>query len=684
MKYKYKFNELDCANCANAIEQKLNSDKNIKTASVNFSKLSLIVETDLDKDVKKYVNNIIASVEPDSFVIDIGEESDTKKKVKNDILRLVTAIIIAVVGMIIGDSLLSKILIIISYILLLEKTTITAVKLLVRSRTINENLLVTISCIGAYLTNNIHEGLMVVILYEIGKILEEIAVNNSRRSISNLMDIKPEYANLKKGDEIKKVNPEQVKIDDIIVIKQGEKVPLDGIIVKGSAKLNTSALTGESKLSSVKAGDEVLSGTVNINGLFELKVTSAYTNSTVSRILELVETATDRKAKTETFVARMAKIYTPIVIILAILTAIILPLFFKVPSNVAIYRALVFLVVSCPCAIAISVPLSYFTGIGAASRAGILIKGSDYLDSLCAVNKIVFDKTGTITTGTFSDYNLKILDDNYKEDEIKQIYAKGEKLSNHPIAMSIVNLFNKNIKTNDVKNYKEISGKGVEFVLGEDKIKIGSSEFCNASKKDGYIYLNINDNNVAKLELLDGVKKGTKKTIATLKSMNITPKMFTGDSESIAKKIAKSVGIDDVSYEMLPEDKYKLLENVIKENSGKTAFVGDGINDAPSLALADIGISMGGVGSASAIEASDIVIMTDDLAKIPVGIKIAKKTNHIIKQNLLFAIGVKVLVLTLSTVGLASMWQAVFADTGVTLITILNTTRILKREKSKK
>lgn len=684
MKYKYKFNELDCANCANAIEQKLNSDKNIKTASVNFSKLSLIVETDLDKDVKKYVNNIIASVEPDSFVIDIGEESDTKKKVKNDILRLVTAIIIAVVGMIIGDSLLSKILIIISYILLLEKTTITAVKLLVRSRTINENLLVTISCIGAYLTNNIHEGLMVVILYEIGKILEEIAVNNSRRSISNLMDIKPEYANLKKGDEIKKVNPEQVKIDDIIVIKQGEKVPLDGIIVKGSAKLNTSALTGESKLSSVKAGDEVLSGTVNINGLFELKVTSAYTNSTVSRILELVETATDRKAKTETFVARMAKIYTPIVIILAILTAIILPLFFKVPSNVAIYRALVFLVVSCPCAIAISVPLSYFTGIGAASRLGILIKGSDYLDSLCAVNKIVFDKTGTITTGTFSDYNLKILDDNYKEDEIKQIYAKGEKLSNHPIAMSIVNLFNKNIKTNDVKNYKEISGKGVEFVLGEDKIKIGSSEFCNASKKDGYIYLNINDNNVAKLELLDGVKKGTKKTIATLKSMNITPKMFTGDSESIAKKIAKSVGIDDVSYEMLPEDKYKLLENVIKENSGKTAFVGDGINDAPSLALADIGISMGGVGSASAIEASDIVIMTDDLAKIPVGIKIAKKTNHIIKQNLLFAIGVKVLVLTLSTVGLASMWQAVFADTGVTLITILNTTRILKRKNFKK
>ena len=685
MKYKYKFNELDCANCANAIEQKLNSDKNIKTASVNFSKLSLIVETDLDKDVKKYVNNIIASVEPDSFVIDIGEESDTKKKVKNDILRLVTAIIIAVVGMIIGgDSLLSKILIIISYILLLEKTTITAVKLLVRSRTINENLLVTISCIGAYLTNNIHEGLMVVILYEIGKILEEIAVNNSRRSISNLMDIKPEYANLKKGDEIKKVNPEQVKIDDIIVIKQGEKVPLDGIIVKGSAKLNTSALTGESKLSSVKAGDEVLSGTVNINGLFELKVTSAYTNSTVSRILELVETATDRKAKTETFVARMAKIYTPIVIILAILTAIILPLFFKVPSNVAIYRALVFLVVSCPCAIAISVPLSYFTGIGAASRLGILIKGSDYLDSLCAVNKIVFDKTGTITTGAFSDYNLKILDDNYKEDEIKQIYAKGEKLSNHPIAMSIVNLFNKNIKTNDVKNYKEISGKGVEFVLGEDKIKIGSSEFCNASKKDGYIYLNINDNNVAKLELLDGVKKGTKKTIATLKSMNIVPKMFTGDSESIAKKIAKSVGIDDVSYEMLPEDKYKLLENVIKENSGKTAFVGDGINDAPSLALADIGISMGGVGSASAIEASDIVIMTDDLAKIPVGIKIAKKTNHIIKQNLLFAIGVKVLVLTLSTVGLASMWQAVFADTGVTLITILNTTRILKRKNPKK
>lgn len=677
MKYKYKLTELDCANCANSIEEKLIKDKNIINANVNFSKLTLTVETNLENNVTEYVTKIIKSVEPDVNILEISSDIKTKKKEYKDLLRIIIGTLTSVLGIYIFQGNISKILIILGYIILLYRTTKNAIKLLFKSKTINENLLVTISCIGAYFTGNINEGLMVIILYEIGKLLENIAINNSRKSISDLMDIKPEYANLKENNDSKKVNPEEVKVNDIIIIKQGEKVPLDGIVIKGEAKLNTSALTGESKLKKVTINDKVLSGSVNTSGLIELKVTNHYNDSTVSRILELVESATDRKAKTETFVAKAAKIYTPIVLILAILIALSFPILLNISITESIYRALVFLVISCPCAIAISVPLSYFTGIGKASKEGILIKGSNYLDSLCNINEIIFDKTGTLTTGTFTDYKLEILDKNYTEKEIINLYIQGEKLSNHPIAKSIINIFNQSSKGN-IKNFKEISGKGISYELEDNKIKIGSANFCDLSDKSGAIYLKINNKLIAKLELFDGIKKGTKNTIKKLKQLGITSKMYTGDSKEIATKIASQLGITDVSYELLPEDKYKLLEKEIKSNPGKTAFVGDGINDAPSIALADIGISMGGVGSASAIEASDIVIMTDEIDKIVTGIKISKKTNHIIKQNLIFAIGIKILVLILSALGIASMWQAVFADTGVTLITILNTTRILK------
>lgn len=677
MKYKYKLTELDCANCANSIEEKLIKDKNIINANVNFSKLTLTVETNLENNVTEYVTKIIKSIEPDVNILEISSDIKTKKKEYKDLLRIIIGTLTSVLGIYIFQGNISKILIILGYIILLYRTTKNAIKLLFKSKTINENLLVTISCIGAYFTGNINEGLMVIILYEIGKLLENIAINNSRKSISDLMDIKPEYANLKENNDSQKVNPEEVKVNDIIIIKQGEKVPLDGIVIKGEAKLNTSALTGESKLRKVTMNDKVLSGSVNTSGLIELKVTNHYNDSTVSKILELVESATDRKAKTETFVAKAAKIYTPIVLILAILIALSFPILLNISITESIYRALVFLVISCPCAIAISVPLSYFTGIGKASKEGILIKGSNYLDSLCNINEIIFDKTGTLTTGTFTDYKLEILDKNYTEKEIINLYIQGEKLSNHPIAKSIINIFNQSSKGN-IKNFKEISGKGISYELENNKIKIGSANFCDLSDKSGAIYLKINNKLIAKLELFDGIKKGTKNTIKKLKQLGITSKMYTGDSKEIATKIASQLGITDVSYELLPEDKYKLLEKEIKSNPGKTAFVGDGINDAPSIALADIGISMGGVGSASAIEASDIVIMTDVIDKIVTGIKISKKTNHIIKQNLIFAIGIKILVLILSALGIASMWQAVFADTGVTLITILNTTRILK------
>lgn len=677
MKYKFKLSSLDCAGCALEIEKKLNENDEIDYASVNFSKLMITVTTKA-KNPKKLVSDIVKKVEPESKVMDLNESYENKGKFKFHIIRLLVGIIFMIIGMC-QKGILSNVFIVLSYVTLLYRTFTNAIKLLFKSKTVNENMLVTISCVGAYLTGNTHEGLMVIILYEIGKILEEVAVNNSRRSISDLMDIKPEVANLKKGDEILTVDPKDVKIGDVIIVKKGDEIPLDGIIIKGSSKLNTAALTGESDLKSVNKGDKVLSGSINTLSVIEIKVESLYEDSTVSKILELTENASDRKAKCENFVSKASKVYTPIIMILALLIALILPLF-GLSFKVSIYRALVFLVVSCPCAIAISVPLGYFSGIGKASKEGILVKGSDYLELLSSVNKIVFDKTGTITTGISNDYKLEILDDKYKEKDIINYYVKGESLSNHPLAKSVLNVFNKKVSTKDVLNYEETAGKGISYEIDGKKIKIGSSSFVNASDKDSYIYLKIDGKVAAKLKLIDDIKKDSISAILELKKQNIKTFMFTGDKKKSAEEVAKKTGVDEVFYEMLPDDKYKKLDKIIKENDKKTAFVGDGINDAPSLALSDVGISMGMRGSASAIEASDVVIMNDSLSKIPEAIKISKFTKKIIKQNLIFAIGVKVLVLVLSAIGVANMWQAVFADTGVTLLTILNTTRILRKK----
>ena len=678
MKYIYKLNNLDCPRCANKIECKLNEHKDIISAKVNFSKLELTIITNKQTDIKTLVSTIIKDIEPNIKVLDIKENIDNSNTIKLKILRLSLGIIISLLGIFLFKNTISKILIIIGYIILLSKTAITAIRLLFKSFTINENLLVTISCIGAYFTNNINEGLMVIALYEIGKLLEYIAVNNSRKSITELMDIKPEYANIKVNDRITKVNPEEVKIGDTIIILEGEKVPLDGIVLSGNAKLNMQALTGESKLKEVNVNDTVLSGSINVKGLLELKVTNTYQSSTVSKILALTETATDRKAKVETFVSKVSKIYTPLVLVLAILVVLTFPILFNISFDESIYRALVFLVISCPCAIAISVPLSYFSGIGASSKKGILIKGSDYLDAIGNIKEIIFDKTGTITTGEFLDHKLEILDNNYQEKDIITYLVSGEILSNHPIAKSITTIFNKT-NTLKVTDFEEISGKGITYKIKNNVIKVGSSSLCKTKDNSNAIYININNNNVAKLELTDQIKKDAKDTISKLKSLGIKTKMFTGDEKDIATNIANKVGIDEVYYELLPQDKFKLLENVLSKKKGLVAFVGDGINDAPSLALADIGISMGGVGSDSAIESSDIIIMNDKLDKIIEAINISKKTTKIIKQNVVFAIGIKILVLILSAIGISSMWQAVFADTGLTLLTILNTTRILKK-----
>lgn len=679
MKYKFYLNELDCANCANKIEKLLNKDENIDKAIVNFNKLSITVYTSLDKGVLELVSSIVKRIEPDVIVTAEKESKEENETIefKKSLFTFVAGLILAILGMYLFKGTISKVLIIIAYIMLLYKVFLKALKQLPK-KTIDENLLLTISCIGAYFTNNIHEGLMVIILYDLGKILELLAVNNSRKSIKNMMDIKATYANLVDGDIIKQVEPEKVEIGDIILIKAYEKVPLDGIVISGESKLNTSSITGESKPLKVEPGSNVLSGMINTGSILKVKVTANYESSTVSKILKLLDEATDRKAKTETFVSKAARIYTPIILLLAITTIIILPLVFDFSMKDAIYRALVFLVISCPCAIAISVPLSYFSGIGRASKEGILIKGSDYLDTIGDVKKIIFDKTGTLTTGEFTDYDLIILDNEYKKEDIIKYYCSLEKLSNHPIAKSINNLFNveKHYKVNE---FKEVAGSGLTGKINNKIIQIGSASYCKSNLQDEAIYLSIDKSLVAKLFLKDGLKKDSKKTINTLKELAIDVSIYTGDNKDIAHNIGNTLGITDVKSQLLPQDKFELLKETIKDNE-HVAFVGDGVNDAPSLSIAPIGVSLGGVGSDVAIEASDIVIMNDQIAKIPTCIKLSRYTRKIIKENLTFAILVKVLVLVLNILGIASMYQAVFADTGVTLLTILNTTRILKKD----
>lgn len=694
-KYEYEIAGLDCAACANEIQEGLNKNPEIKNANVNFAKMKLTYETDTLS--KEEIEKIVQSIEPEVELLEVNSKSkdlknekaqkENRKKLWLHILRLVIGAIVAGVGLYVPmPKVASTIFIVLGYAILLFKTAKNAVKLLFKSKTINENLLITISCIGAYLVGKSSEGLMVIILYEIGKILEEKAINKTRKSISDLMDIKPEYANLKKGDEIEIVEPSEVKVGDIVVAKQGEKIPLDGVVVKGTASLNTASLTGESKPQDVDENDIVLSGSIVLEGLLEIKVTEKYENSTVSKILELVENATDKKAKTETFVNKAAKIYTPIVIGIAILVGIFLPLISNVTyggENGSIYRALIFLVISCPCAIAISVPLCYFSGIGKSSKEGILIKGSDYLDELKDVKEIVFDKTGTLTKGQFGISKIEVYSDKYVENDVLKYVVWGESYSNHPIAKSIVRNA-KNVETKKVENYEEITGKGIKYNIDGKTVLAGNSSLVGKEDEvaeSTKIYLKIDDELVGAILLKDEAKHGTKEAIQALNSRGIVTKMFTGDNKKAAKQIAEELGISEFAAEMLPDQKYSELEKELekyKGTNGKVAFVGDGINDSPVLARADVGISMGGVGSGSAIEASDIVVMTDSIDRIDCAIDISKKTSKIIKQNLIFSIGVKIVVLILSVFGVANMWEAVFADVGATLITVLNSLRILK------
>lgn len=677
-KYKYRLNNLGCANCANKIEERLKKENNLSDVVVNFSSLTLSFMSNDDIKIED-ISNIVTKIEPEVVVTKIDEEVKETKKNYN-LIRLIIGIIIALLGLYVNfnNEIINKILIIVSYVILLYRTLKIAVKMLIKSHTINENALITISAIGAYFVDKQMEGLMVITLYEIGKILEEKAVNNSRNSIKDLMNIKQDFANKVVGDKTKVINVEDVKINDILIIKKGEKIPVDGIVIEGETKLNLFSLTGESDLVNKKENDEVLSGSINEGKVIKIKATKLFNDSTVSKILSLIEDATDKKSKTETFVAKMAKYYTPIVLIISVITFICFILFTDLTTYESIYRALVFLVISCPCAIAISVPLSYFTGIGVSSKNGILVKGSNYLDLLSRVNKIVFDKTGTLTSGAFKVTSFNLLDSSYSEDYILKLYALGENLSNHPIAKSIMNYVNIDVNEK-VKNHKEIEGLGVSYTYDDKKIKIGNNKMFDI-KDDGSlnIYLSIDDKIVSSLTINDGIKEGVENTLNELSKKGIETYMFTGDSKENALSISEKLNIDKVYYELLPTEKYEKLEELLNDKD-VVAFIGDGINDAPSLKRADIGISMGSIGSSSAIEASDIVIMDDDISKINKAISISNKVKRIIKENLVFSIGVKILILVLSVIGIANMWQAVFADVGVTIISILNTLRIMKK-----
>ena len=676
-KYKYNINNLDCANCARKVEESLNENKDFKNVIVNFNTKKLIYGSDKEFTLPE-LNKLVKEVEPDAFITD--EEVNIKKEYHFSIL--VIAVIIGLIGYFVKmPTYLKWILYVISYSMLLYRCIINSLKLLIKSKTINENLLITVSCLGALSLGNVLEGIMVITLYTIGKILEEKAINNSRNSIKDLMDLTDKTVNIKVGKEVKNILVEDVKVGDILLVKKGEKIGVDGIIKSGASSIDSSALTGESEPVFIKEGDKVLSGSINLGDIILVEATSTFEDSTVSKILEMLESATDKKTKTETIVSKGSKIYTPVVLGLSILVMLVL-LLFGVSVSSSIYRGLTFLVISCPCAIAISVPLSYFTGIGVCSKNGILVKGSNYLDSLSSAKNIIFDKTGTLTNGTFKVTNIDIKDENltdeYNKDDIMEILLMGESLSNHPIAKSIMSISNRNIDNSKIKNFKEISGKGITFQLDDKQVSIGNNKM-DECKEIASIHMHINRKHVASIFIKDGIKKNTSTVIKSLQKNDIKTYMFTGDKKEIALEIGKILGIDEIKYEMLPTDKFKAYEKV--EESGPTIFVGDGINDAPVLKRSSVGISMGGVGSDQAIEASDIVIVNDDLNKIPLGINISKYTKHIIKENLIFAIGVKVVILVLSVVGLASMWLAVFADTGVTLLTILNTLRIIKKFK---
>ena len=613
-----------------------------------------------------------------------------KMKKKKEVIIVISAILFVIALLVKVNLTLQLILMLIAYILVGKDTVLGAIKNVEKGDFLDEKFLMTIATLGAILIGEYPEAVAVMLFYEVGELFQGYAINKSRKSIADMMDIKPEYANVIRNNKSQKVDPDEVQIGETIEIKPGERVPLDATVVKGESTLDTSALTGESVPVEVREGANILSGCININGLIIAEVTKEYFDSTVNKVLDLVENASAKKSKSERLITRFSKIYTPIVIGLAVLLAILPPIISgEYNFRVWIFRALSFLVVSCPCAFVISVPLSFFSGIGAASRAGVLIKGGNYLEALSKVDTVVFDKTGTLTKGVFNVQKVVVLDKNIDEDKFISLVAATESGSNHPISKSIQKYYNKEIDTNSINSIKEISGKGIEAIIENRKILVGNEKLINIPKDISIddigtiLYVEIDNKFAGYIVISDELKKDSKKTIKDLKDIGIKKTiMLTGDLEKVSKKVGKDLGLDEVYTNLLPQDKVSKFEEIIenKKSKGDVVFVGDGINDAPVLARADVGIAMGAMGSDAAIEAADVVIMTDEPSKIVTAIKSSKRTMKIAMQNITLAFGIKAIVLILSALGIADMWMAVFADTGVTILAVLNSFRALKIE----
>ena len=734
MEIKLVLNGLNCANCANKIENKVNKINGIKEASLNFSTTVLtaeIHEESLKDEIIREIKSIVKKLEPhvnveekydegkiinktttcSSGCCDIGHKHEIDENNKShghnhvhefkenesgilgyakDNIMLIIGTIIYVIALIYkgNENLLSVLLFAASYLVIGGEVVLTAIKNIARGEVFDENFLMSIATIGAFFIGEYPEAVAVMLFYQIGEVFQGYAVNKSRKSISSLMNIRADYANVLRNNSEVKVSPEEVVLDEIIVIKPGERIPLDGIVLEGTSFIDTSALTGESVPREVNVGSEILSGAINNNGVLKVKVNKEYGQSTVARILELVENASNKKAPTEKFITKFAKVYTPIVVAISVLVAVIPPLVIKDATfSEWIYKALSILVVSCPCALVVSIPLGFFSGIGGASKKGILVKGGNYLEALKDSEIVVFDKTGTLTKGVFNV--TQINPKNISKEELLEITAIGESLSNHPIAISIANAYGKEIDKNAIKDYKEISGHGIEVTIRGNDVLLGNSKLMkvnniNYEEIDSIgtiVHIAINGEYKGNIVISDEVKDNVKEALKELKSVGIKKTiMLTGDNKVVAEKVAKSIGIDEVYSELLPGDKVNKVETILTEKTskGKVLFVGDGINDAPVLARADIGVAMGGIGSDAAIEAADVVLMKDKVEAIAEAIRVSRRTNKILWQNIIFSLGVKVAVMILVVLGLTDMWAAVFADVGVTLIAVLNSMRIIR------
>ena len=693
---KYILNNLDCASCATKIEDSLSKLDEVKFVSVNFANSSMTIDTENIEKVKALIKKLepeveVSENEKGSTLVSRGELDENKWT----IIKAVAGLVLLLTGLIFEEKLHNTpfeiaeyAVFVTGYLIVGWKVIATAVKNIIHGQFFDEQFLMAIATLGAFAIHQMPEAMAVMLFYVTGELFQDIAVNRSRKSIKALLEIKPEYANLLSNGVDVKVSPESIRVGDIIIVKAGEKIPLDGIVIEGNSFVDTSALTGESVPRKLKENDTALSGTINQTGVLTIKVTKLFSESSVSKILELVENASSKKAETEKFITTFAKYYTPLVVIGAFLLAILPPLLFSGQTfEVWIYRALVVLVISCPCALVISIPLGYFGGIGNASRKGILVKGSNFLDALTLVKTVVFDKTGTLTKGEFKVSDI-ITSNGFTKEQILEYAAYAEANSNHPVAKSISEAFGRDVEKHRIKHVEEISGYGIKAKIDDKAVLAGNDKLlhkenivhpvCNV---DGtVVHVAFDAVYAGYIIISDTLKDDAIEAIEKLKEKKIETVMLTGDNQFAAAAIAKKLNIDKFYYELLPEDKVKHIENLMLESKeGKVAFVGDGINDAPVIARADIGIAMGALGSDAAIETADVVLMTDSPSKVALAIDIAKRTRSIVWQNIYFAMGVKLVFIVLGILGVATMWEAVFGDMGVALIAVFNAIRTLKK-----